>query len=167
MHSEDIGVTKVVLQVSLPLNSWPELVWFPGPGASLLQYRCLGINYQACTDTAPADTWTYKHGKLKYPAWLGDNNTLQLVWQDTHSELGALARQVGEQVGGGRQTGRWHVGVGRVRQLMKAPNSVQTASSIWASEEANQKMHAILLPTGRMFYYTDNTRETEIWMSIM
>lgn len=50
-------------EVKLPLYSWPELVWFPGPGASLSQHHCLGINYLACRDTAPVYTRTYTHGK--------------------------------------------------------------------------------------------------------
>lgn len=79
----------------------------------------------------------------------------------THSELGALARQVGEQVGGGRQTGWCHVGVGRVRQLMKTPNSLQTTRSVRASEETNQKMYTILLPRGKTDLYTDMTHEKQ------
>lgn len=78
-----------------------------------------------------------------------------------HSELGALAGQVGEQVGGGRQTGGCHVGVGRVRQLMKTANSLQTARSIRASEETNQKMHAVLLPRGKTDLHTDMAHEKQ------
>lgn len=55
----------------------------------------------------------------------------------TNSELGALSRQIGEQVGGGRQTGWGHVGVRRVRQLVKTANSLQTALSISAGEETD------------------------------
>lgn len=83
----------------------------------------------------------------------------KLVKADTHSELGALARQVREQVRGGRQTGWCYVGVGRVRQLMKTPNSLQTAGSIRASEESNQEMHAVLLPTVMTGLHTNMTHE--------
>lgn len=55
----------------------------------------------------------------------------------TNGELGALSRQIGEQVGGGRQTGWGHVGVRRVRQLVKTANSLQTALSISAGEETD------------------------------
>lgn len=61
----------------------------------------------------------------------------------TYGELGALARQVGEQVGGGRQTGCGHISVGRVRQLMKTPDSLETALSIGASEETYQQVHTV------------------------
>ena len=89
-------------------------------------------------------TWKVKNS----PALKGDNVTHCLVRAGTHSELGALTGQVGEQVGGGRQTSCCHGGVGRVRQLMETPDSLQTACSIRAREETNQKMHTILLPGG-------------------
>lgn len=76
-----------------------------------------------------------------------------------HSELGALTRQIGEQVGGGRQTGWCHAGVGGVRQLVKTSDSLQAARSVGASEETNQKMHAVLPPRHQMDVYRDDTWE--------
>lgn len=71
------------------------------------------------------------------------------MYASTDDELGALAGQVGEQVRGGGQTGQDHVGVLRVRQLMKTPSSMQTELSVGAGEEADQEMHTVLLPRGR------------------
>lgn len=67
----------------------------------------------------------------------------------THSEPGALTRQIGEQVGSGGQAGWCHTAVGRVRQLVKTASSLQAARSIGASEQADQKMHAVLLSGGK------------------
>lgn len=78
-----------------------------------------------------------------------ENSGLSTTWcrytSGTHSELDALTRQIGEQVGSGRQTSRRHTAVRRVRQLVEAPSSKQAARGAGAGEEAHQKMHAVLL----------------------
>lgn len=79
-----------------------------------------------------------------------------VVRESSHCEPGALARQVGEEVGGGRQTGWGHVPVGRARQLVKTPDRLQTAPSIRAGEEADQQMHTVLQPV-RKQSMADNT----------
>lgn len=79
--------------------------------------------------------------------WKKEKKSLKIYRyaRGTHSELDALARQIGEQVGSGGQTGWRHTAVGRVRQLVEAPGSLQAARGTGAGEQAHQKMHAVLL----------------------
>lgn len=136
---------KAEVIVILPPYSWPELVLFPGPGVFLSQHHCQGINYPVCRDTAPVDTSTHMDSQYSCLE-LGDNIKHCLGGVGTNSELGALARQVGEQVRGGGQTGWSHTGVRRVRQLMEAASGMKAALSVRAGEQTNQQVHAILQP---------------------
>lgn len=111
--------------VRLPPYSWPKLVLFPGLRVFLSHHHCQGINYPVCRDTAPVYTPTYTHTESQISCLgLHGNVTDCLIGVGTNSELAALARQVGEQVRGGGQTGWGHTGVRRVRQLMEAASSM-------------------------------------------
>lgn len=57
-----------------------------------------------------------------------------------------MPREIGEEVGCGRQTGCGHAGVRRVRQLVETADRLQAALSVGAGEEANQHVDTVLLP---------------------
>ena len=56
----------------------------------------------------------------------------------TDGELGALAGQVGEQVGGGGQAGQGHAWLVRLRELVKTLGGQQAPLSLRATQESHQ-----------------------------
>jgi len=94
------------------------------------------------------DTHTHTHTHTHTPKTNGElrhsnsNDVIAIILCSvrvaTDGELGALARQVGEQVGGGGQAGQGHAGLVGLGQLVETLEGQQTPLGLGATHEPDQ-----------------------------